>query len=149
MVLVAVKWNKTRSVFKGYNFCLACCFSKVNHNFEILDLISMKGTDHDDAGQPEQAHSKALDFQPLSRQNLPQEIVKFWFVKSYCCFVFFFVSYSVSRVVYVGVIVLFLRIPAFGYSLQPEITPTDKGSSLAKLQCTTSLKFHSTSQQSK
>ena len=29
----------------------------------------------------------------------------------------FIVDYNVSRVVYVGVIVLFLRIPAFGYSL--------------------------------
>ena len=35
-----------------------------------------------------------------------------------------------------GVIVLFLRIPAYGYSLQPQIT-SDKRSSLAKLQCTT------------
>ena len=119
--VLAVKWSMIRLVFKSYNFCLACS-SKVNHNFEIwlnlcLDLISMKGTDYENAGSPEQAHSKVLDFQPLSRKNWPQKSVKYWFVRSCCCFALFIVDFNVSRVVYIGVIVLFLRIPAFGYSL--------------------------------
>ena len=36
--------------FQRVQFLSGLLESKVNHNFEILDLISMKGTDHDDAG---------------------------------------------------------------------------------------------------
>ena len=61
---------------KGTIFVWLARSSKVNHNFEILDLISMKGTDHDDAGSPEQAHSKVLDFQPLSRKYRPPKECK-------------------------------------------------------------------------
>ena len=105
----------TRSVFQRVQFLSGLLESKVNHNFEILDLISMKGTDYDDAGSPERTQ-KCFIFN-LWAGKMEPESVKYWFVKSCCCFVLFIVDFDVSRVVYMGVIVLFLRIPAFGYSL--------------------------------
>ena len=57
--------------------------------------------------------SKVSEFKPWSRRNWVPKGVKYLVV-----FVALFIlDYNVSRVVYVGVIVLFLRIPAFGYSL--------------------------------